>query len=111
MDEMYIAQKIKSIREYLGFSQPELGSVIGATKQCICSWEKGKSMPDIITFFKILNVSGLTATELFKDIDSSKEENKIILSNDEQRLIAKLRTFPLEKRKALNSLLDINPTK
>jgi len=111
MDAMYIAHKIKAIREYLGFSQPELGSVIGATKQCICSWEKGKSMPDIITFFKILEVSGLTTTELFEDIDSSKKENKIILSNDEQRLIAKLRTFPLEKRKALNSLLDVNTPK
>ena len=108
MDELFIANKIKYIRQYLGLTQIELGKIVGATKQCVCCWEKGKNMPDILTFFKILKVSGLSLDELFEEIDNKNKQNKFTLSPDEQKIIAKLRTYPLEKRNALSTLLGID---
>ncbi len=108
MDELFIANKIKYIRQYLGLTQIELGKIVGATKQCVCCWEKGKTMPDILTFLKILNISGLPLDELFEEIDN---KNKFTLSPDEQKIIAKLRTYPLEKRNALSTLLGIHDKK
>lgn len=105
MDELFIANKIKYLRQYLALTQGELGKIIGATKQCVSSWERGISMPDILTFFKILKVSGLPLDELFEEIDN---KSKFTLSPDEQKIIAKLRTYPLEKRNALSTLLGID---
>lgn len=107
MDELFIAKKIKYLRQYLALTQGELGKIIGATKQCVSSWERGKSMPDVLTFFKILNIPGLPLNELFEEINSEYKQNKFTLSADEQKIIAKLRTYPLEKRNALGTLLGI----
>ena len=64
-------------------------------------------MPDILTFFKILNVSGLPLNELLEEPNDETKQNKFTLSPEEQKIIAKLRTYPLEKRNALSTLLDI----
>lgn len=107
MDELFIANKIKYIRQYLALTQSELGKIIGATKQCVSSWERGKNIPDSLTFCKILNIAGLPLNELLKEMNQKDNQNKFILSPDEQKLIAKLRTYPLEKRNALNTFLGI----
>ena len=107
MDEILIGKKIKYIRQYLGLTQGELGKIVGATKQCVCCWEKGKNMPDVLTFFKILNIAGLPLNELFEEMKNENKQNKFILSPDEQKIIAKLRTYPFEKRTALGTLLGI----
>ena len=107
MNEMYVANKIKDVRQYLAITQIELGKIVGATKQCVCSWEKGKSMPDLITFFKIVDISGQSYDEFFKDLKSDDTQSKFQLSSDEQKIIAKLRTMSLEKRKALGTFIGV----
>lgn len=38
--------RLRSERERLGLSQPQLAAIVGATKQTVYYWESGKSAPD-----------------------------------------------------------------
>lgn len=45
-DFSLFAARFREERERLGFSQPELGKLLGADKKTLYNWEKGKSVPD-----------------------------------------------------------------
>jgi transcriptional regulator with XRE-family HTH domain len=45
---MSISKRLKSERERLGLSQPQLGELVKAGKTTVINWEKGASAPDAV---------------------------------------------------------------
>lgn len=50
-----IAERIRISREEKGLSQTELGELFDKKKTTISTWERGSSMPDITTLYKLAN--------------------------------------------------------
>lgn len=56
---------LRSIRINSGYSQAELGKMIGKTQQTLARWERGENQPDIATLFQICELCGTTVSEAF----------------------------------------------
>jgi len=119
MNSKSIGDRIKKERQRLGLTQTDLGKMINISKQTICGWETGRCTPDIFTLKKIPTLCGRSIV-LFTDDEKTastttnlKEELNFFgtLTEKEKQLILKLRTMPLEKRKALEILLEIKDRK
>lgn len=54
-----IGVKIAQARKLKNLSQTELGGQMSVTPQAVGKWERGESMPDIITFGKLASVLGV----------------------------------------------------
>jgi DNA-binding XRE family transcriptional regulator len=48
-----------------GYSQSELGKMIGKTQQTLARWEQGENQPDITTLFRICELCGTTVQDAF----------------------------------------------
>ncbi|MCQ2362132.1 MAG: helix-turn-helix domain-containing protein [Acidaminococcaceae bacterium] len=107
VDEKIIAEKIKDTRLYLGFTQEEFGKLLGISKQSICSWEKGRNMPDILNLLKIVKISGKYFSEfLDKETSTDKNDNvKIVLNPNEEQLIYKLRSLPSKQQQSIETII------
>ena len=47
MDKAKTGQLIKNAREQKGYTQQELGDIVGVTNKAVSRWEKGESFPDV----------------------------------------------------------------
>lgn len=47
MPEDVIPERLRSLREHLGFTQETLGRAVGVARQTIASWEKGETSPTL----------------------------------------------------------------
>ena len=57
-------QRLRRIRKEKGLKQIELAMIIGIESAQISSYEKGKSMPKIVSLEWLCTALGVTATEL-----------------------------------------------
>lgn len=107
IDEKLIAEKIKDTRLYMGLTQEEFGKMLDVSKQSICSWEKGRNLPDILSILKISKASGKYFSD-FLDEESQKDRNqniKVFLKENEKELIYKLRSLPLKQQQAIETII------
>lgn len=58
------AQRVKERRKKAHLTQRELGDACGFVNTTVCSWEKGRFMPDVNTVERIAEVLGTTAEYL-----------------------------------------------
>lgn len=58
MDKNEIGRSIKHNREKLGLTQTELAKRLNTTRQCISSWEIGRTQPDVASIEKLSQVLG-----------------------------------------------------
>jgi transcriptional regulator with XRE-family HTH domain len=47
-------ERLKRLRSLLGFTQEQLGDVLGIGQPCICRWEAGQSRPDDVALFAVV---------------------------------------------------------
>ncbi len=59
--------EIADKRQHRGWSQAELGSMVGVSRQTIISIEKGKYDPSLPLAFKLARVFGCRIEDLFDD--------------------------------------------
>lgn len=93
MDKDRIGRNIKRNREMMGISQAELAAKLNTTRQCISSWELGRTQPDVATIDKlsqILCVSvsvlmGLSTAEV--NIDEIETKMRTLDTNMLDRII------------------------
>lgn len=107
IDNYYVAEKVKEARERLGLTQDEFGKLVGVSKQSICSWEKGRNLPDIINIHKIANLCEKNLSAFFDDKSSFTMAKDNVLTEKERQIINKFRAMGSEQRKALEILLGI----
>lgn len=62
---MSISENIAKYRKQKGFTQEQLGELLGVTNQAVSKWESGVSMPDVMLLPKITNALGITLDALY----------------------------------------------
>ena len=64
---MILAEKIMSLRKRAGWSQEELASQLGVSRQSVSKWESALSIPDIAKITQLSELFGVTTDYLLKD--------------------------------------------
>lgn len=70
---MSISENIAKYRKQKGFTQEQLGELLGVTNQAVSKWESGVSMPDVMLLPKIAEVLGITLNRLY-GIESNEQQ-------------------------------------
>lgn len=73
---MSIAENIAKYRKAMGFTQEQLGEMLGVTNQAVSKWESAVSMPDVMLLPKIADALGITLEELY-GIEKTRTEEKV----------------------------------
>ena len=102
---MSIGSRIKQRREELGYTQPQLASLIGVSKGTIGNYESGISSPNENILFRLFEVLRCDANFLYQD-DIKIMENDVF-SLSEQNHIKKYRTLDEYSKKVVDSVLDL----
>ena len=61
-----IGIRISQYRQNRNLTQEELAVKIGVTSQAVSKWERGQSLPDIITFSQLCNILDVSADVLLE---------------------------------------------
>ncbi len=64
---MILAEKIMMLRKKSGWSQEELASQLGISRQSVSKWESGASIPDLDKIIKMSEFFGVSTDYLLKD--------------------------------------------
>lgn len=64
---MGFANNLKTYRERKGFTQADLGKVLGVTQGVVSFWEIGRNLPEASKLPDLARALGCTVDELFKD--------------------------------------------
>ena len=66
-DDMILADKIITLRKKAGWSQEELASQLGVTRQSVSKWEGAQSVPDLDKVVQLSRIFGVSTDYLLKD--------------------------------------------
>lgn len=66
---MRFGEKIKSVRQHKGMTQPELAEAVGIEQSYLSKLENGKSIPSEDLFERLLEVLGISINELIEELD------------------------------------------
>ena len=64
---MILGEKIVQLRKQRGWSQEELASQLGISRQSVSKWESGASIPDLDKIIKMSSLFGVTTDYLLKE--------------------------------------------
>ena len=64
LDLPTIGYQIQSLRKSKGYTQNQLGDMVGVSFQAVSKWERGETLPDISTFASLAEVLGTTIDNL-----------------------------------------------
>lgn len=74
---MIIGERVKQTRISKGYTQEELGNLLGVSKVSICGYEKGTRTPSTDMLVKLTETLGITIDYLFgNDIKAVNENNE-----------------------------------
>ena len=74
---MIIGERIKQARKNKGYSQEQLGKLLGVSKVSICGYEKGMRTPTMETFIDLINYLDLSPDYILgRDINVVLKELK-----------------------------------
>jgi transcriptional regulator with XRE-family HTH domain len=71
--KIHIAQTIKSARQQKGFTQQDLGELIGRTPESLSNIERAKSIPSVETLVALSTALELPVSALFPELEQSGE--------------------------------------
>ena len=74
LTSMMIGKMISEARKEKKLSQAQLAQQLSITSQAVGKWERGESMPDIITFNRLAEVLGVDMNYFSENFQSSKTE-------------------------------------
>lgn len=64
LDLTSIGYQIQSLRKAKGYTQNQLGDLVGVSFQAVSKWERGETLPDIATFVTLAEVLDTTIDNL-----------------------------------------------
>lgn len=78
---MSISENIAQYRKMKGYTQEQLGEMLGVTNQAVSKWESAVSMPDVMLLPKIADALGITLNDLYgiteRQDDGKDQDEKI----------------------------------
>ena len=102
---MGIGYRIKEARENLGFTQTELGKMVGVTGSAITNYETETSHPREPIMYKLIEALKVDANYLFQDcVKLPKEANDVTLAEYEH--IKKYRSLDPHGQQTVEFILD-----
>lgn len=94
---MAFPEKIVSLRRRRGWSQEELASRLGVSRQSVSKWESGTSVPELERIIELSRVFEVTTDELLLDSVPEVWEPVIENQTEEQTLESGVRSVTLEE--------------
>lgn len=95
---MIVGERLKSARKKKGYSQQQLGDLLGVSKVSICSYEKGIRTPNMKNFLDLIEILDLNPNYILgRDVEVVSEENemfKAVLSKEDLKIIKELKKNP-----------------
>ena len=64
LDLSIVGYQIQSLRKAKGYTQNQLGDLVGVSFQAVSKWERGETLPDIATFISLAEVLDTTVDNL-----------------------------------------------
>jgi len=93
-----LGSRIRQRRIMLDITQQELADKIGIAKSSVCTWENGRTSPDIVHINKLCAILNTTPSILFGVKDNTTPEEDLLLRK--YRVMSKL------ERKSVTALMD-----
>ncbi len=87
-----IGEKIAEARKKANISQAQLAERISISPQAVGKWERGESMPDIITFSRLAEILGVDLNYFSDNFPSIEKETAPKTIKKEEGIISKLKT-------------------
>ncbi len=84
-----LGNKLKLLRKRKGYTQQEIGKIMGKAHTTIASWEAGKGQPDISTFLKLCECYGVW--DIMREFGDTDTVGATTI--DETRLLTLYRDF------------------
>jgi uncharacterized protein YjbI with pentapeptide repeats len=78
MESIKIGKKIADARKQMNISQAMLGQRLFISPQAVGKWERGESLPDIITFIRLADILGVDLNYFSEIFHSSSKEKKTV---------------------------------
>lgn len=78
-----VGTKIAEARKKINLSQAQLAELLFISPQAVGKWERGESMPDIITLNRLAEILGVDLNYFSGSFPSATKETKPIAPNDE----------------------------
>jgi uncharacterized protein YjbI with pentapeptide repeats len=82
MDIKLIGSKIAQARKKVNMSQAQLAQLLYISPQAVGKWERGESIPDIITFNRLAEILGVDLNYFSENFQSMEDETALIASID-----------------------------
>ena len=73
--ELKIGDKIAKYRKLKGYTQEQLGELVGVSGQAVSKWERELCYPDIFLLLDISNLIGVSIDEMLKQEDIGAKDN------------------------------------
>ena len=80
----YVGANIAAYRKRAGLTQAMLAPKLNYTDKAVSKWERGESVPDVITMVQLADQFGITVNELLVDPDALPEETGAVQQAMEQ---------------------------
>lgn len=75
-----LADNLTKYRMQAGYTQLELGEMIGYSDKSVSKWERGEGIPDVTVLYKLAEIYGITVNDFVYDTDAeitSKKKDKL----------------------------------
>ena len=82
---MNFAEHLMALRKQRGWSQEELGSQIGVTRQTVSKWEMGQSTPELEKLVELSRLFGMSIDRLVGLEGPKREEVALPISKHARR--------------------------
>lgn len=108
---MNIGEKIKKARLEKGYTQEELGNLIGVQKSAVAKYEKGRVVNiKRSVLSKISNVLGIPPVELVSDIEENpvgmaERHFEILMDEDLAEIFEEFRSLDASQKKLVKDLV------
>jgi len=95
---LLFSKRLKEARKRSGFTQQQLGQLVGVTKASICCYEKGSRVPTLDTLIELADILGVNFSQLLGNeefvVADSDFGYGLNLAWDEINFIKELRNHP-----------------
>lgn len=95
-----VGSRLKEERSRLGLTQPHVGEYVGATKETVINWEKGKNTPSAESLIALASL-GFDMVYILTGMRSNLAEST--LNRREQALLDNYRHSPDEGQRAIEA--------
>lgn len=95
---MIIGERIKQARLKKGYTQEQLGNIIGVSKVSVCCYENGSRTPTMAIFLKLSEALDITVDFMLGNdvtaLNESLEPYSVILSKEDIEILKELKNNP-----------------